>query len=302
MKPTLISILLLLWLSQSFGLFAQNEKIILIGDTQRTLWFELFREQNEEIRQLIFPQIASEKPQSLIILGDMTNWGASQSEWEYFDSISKPIRISNIPILPVVGNHEYFGSNEKAIENLKAHFKEFTENTWYSKQIGQVGFVALNSNLDELDSKERTNQKKFLDSVLNYFENQNSIKIVIVSWHHPIYTNSTLVSDDKVVENEFMPKIRRYTKVKLIASGHCHSYEHFFENNKHFLVSGGAGGPRQTLLEKNESRQKDLYDGKTKRDFHYCILEQENSKYKIRVIAFQEETKTWKEIDNWWVE
>ncbi len=279
---------------------AQNNKIILIGDTQRTLWFELlFREQNEEIRQLIFPQIAIENPSNIFILGDLTSWGASKYEWGYFDSITKPIKAKNIQIFPVIGNHDYFGNNKTALYNISSRFDDFKNYTWYCKEINSIGFVMLNSNLEELNNKERKLQVMFLDSILNYYQSSPSISKIVCMWHHPLYTNSTILSDDYKVKNEFIPTIYKFSKVKLIANGHCHSYEHFKYSGIHYLVSGGAGGPRQTLLSKNNSRHKDLFKGSEIRKFHYCILELVKNLLKIKVIAFDENTKQWILYDNW---
>jgi predicted phosphodiesterase len=281
---------------------SQNSKIVLIGDTQRTLWFELFREDNEYIRQLIFPKISFEKPSSLIILGDLTNWGASESEWKYFDSITKSIKNSNISIFPLFGNHDYFGNNQTALNNMRKRFEFFEKNTWYSKEINSIGFVFLNSNLQELTNDERISQKYFLDSVLKSFESNINIRNTICCWHHPIYTNSKVVDDEQDTKEEFLPIISQYLKVKMIASGHCHSYEHFKTDGIHFLVSGGAGGPRQKVWIGNNARHKDLFDGDELRNFHYCLLEEINFKLKVTIIAYNDETKTWSQIDSWKVD
>jgi predicted phosphohydrolase len=293
------AIILFFVLISNLELYSQSNKIAIIGDPQRTLWFEFFRKQNEEIRQAIFPQIASESPNALIILGDLTNWGASNFEWNYFDSIVKPIKTANIPIYPVIGNHDYYGNSNQALVNMKSRFDYFGNYTWYSKEINTIGFVFLNSNLDDLSKAERKLQKVFLDSILKSYDNNTKIHNVVCLWHHPIYTNSKLVDDEQNIKAEFMPFVSKSKKTKLIASGHCHSYEHFKIGRPHYLVSGGAGGPKQEVYIKYEARHKDLYIGEEVRDFHYSLLEEIENKLQVKVMGFNEQTKKWYEMDKW---
>lgn len=297
---TFIKIIILLFvLISNFELLSQSNKIAIIGDPQRTLWFEFFRKQNEEIRQAIFPQIAREKPNALVILGDLTNWGASNNEWNYFDFITKPINSTNIPIYPIIGNHDYYGNSNQALFNMKSRFEYFGNYTWYTKEINSIGFVFLNSNLDDLSNEERKLQKMFLDSILQSYESNSNIQNVVCLWHHPLYTNSKLVDDEQDVKAEFMPFVSKSKKTNLIASGHCHSYEHFKIGNPHYLVSGGAGGPKQDLYINNEARHKDLFNGEEIRDFHYCLLEQIDNKLQIKVMGYNEISKKWYEMDKW---
>jgi predicted MPP superfamily phosphohydrolase len=90
-----------------------NNPIALVGDLQRTTIWELMigREQNDSERKKIIENIALENPAALILLGDMVANGADVKEWDYLHNLLKPIVNENIPIIPVLGNHEYWGDN-----------------------------------------------------------------------------------------------------------------------------------------------------------------------------------------------
>jgi hypothetical protein len=55
-------------------------------------------------------------------------------------------------------------------------------------------------------------------------------------------------------------------------SGHTHAYEHFVEDGKHFIVTGGGGGPRVSLHTGQDQRHRDLFVGPAPRPFHYLWM------------------------------
>jgi hypothetical protein len=83
---------------------------IVVEDTQRTSFWEIWREQNDEARIAVLCKIASEEPAFVIHLGDLVFQGSSPRHWQRFDEYAADIRRKKIPVFPILGNHEYYGS------------------------------------------------------------------------------------------------------------------------------------------------------------------------------------------------
>ena len=107
--------------------FKKDYPIALVGDLQRTTVWELMigREQNEMERKKIIENIALHNPAALILLGDMVSNGSDIKEWDYLHNLLKPIMSKDIPVIPVLGNHEYWGDNSIALNNAKTKFSYF---------------------------------------------------------------------------------------------------------------------------------------------------------------------------------
>lgn len=249
------------------------ENIIFIGDTQKTSGWEFWREKNDSVSRLLMQKTASEDPLCFIHLGDMVFKGSSSGAWEKFDSDIKCVTEKNIPIYPILGNHEYFGNNKAAFEQIKSRFPILMERTWYSVKIKSIGIILLNSNFNELSKQQNREQIEWYNNELEKFQLDSTINCIIVTSHHPPYTNSKVVKDSKEVQSYFVKPFFAVKKPGLFFSGHCHSYEHFINEGKHFIVSGGGGGPRQKLNTKTVDKiHDDQFIGPQLRDFNYCKL------------------------------
>lgn len=284
-----------------------NNVIILVGDTQRTSFWEFFREQREEERQKIFRSIADENPGALLILGDLVFQGDSPSQWDAFHQYAKQIRFKRIPIFPVLGNHDYFGNDHIALGLFFNQFPHLRNKQWYSFQKSGVGFILLNSNFDKLDDVQIKAQDDWFRRELIGFERNSEISSIVVSCHHPPHTHSTIVDGDVQVREKFLEPFLSTRKGAFFFSGHSHSYEHFERDGKHIIVSGGGGGPRHPLnLNKqgewidrfaDPKEHVDGHNGYVIRFFHYCRLTVAASYLQLDVKGFYESTDSLRVLD-----
>lgn len=250
--------------------------IAVIGDQQRTSEMEVWREKNTIHADLVNEMVRS-RPDALILLGDQVFSGSSADDWRFFDRIMVPVLKARIPTYPIYGNHEYLGSDDVAYKNMSMRFR-ITRSTWYSMIMDSIGFVMLNTNFDEFSRDTAIKQLRWFKTHMRQLTENPAVRCIIVCGHHPPYTNSTIVPDDHILQQYFVPIFERSHKSRLWLSGHCHAYEHFRHNTVHYVVSGGGGGPRQVLyLEKNLRRHDDLYPGGTVRPFHYLSVQREGS-------------------------
>ena len=268
--------------------------IIIIGDTQRAGFLEVGREKNDAARPVILKKAATENPAFIIHLGDFVFWGSSKKDWNTFENYSSEIRKNNIPVFPVLGNHEYFGSNEKSLKNIFSRFPHLKNSQWYSFKFKKTGFIFLNSNFDELSVSEKEKQNKWYLKKLNELQDDSSIKMIIICCHHAPYTNSTIVSDNEDVQKYFVQQMLKIPKAKLFFTGHCHSYEHFIKNNKHFVVTGGGSGPRQKLkIDSSEAKHQDTYKGGEIRNFNFCKVTFKEDGLLVQMISIDDNLTKW---------
>jgi 3',5'-cyclic AMP phosphodiesterase CpdA len=125
----------------------RSGRFAVVSDLQRTSRAEIWRESNRDERQQVLEEIARERPDFLAVLGDLVFRGSSSAEWEELDRVCAPLREACLPVLPVLGNHEYWISRRGALDRFFARFPHLGKRHWYSIPYGPIGLVSLDSNL-----------------------------------------------------------------------------------------------------------------------------------------------------------
>ncbi len=253
----------------------QSKKtFIVLGDTQATSRWEFWRERNTDKMRLLIKEIARRKPAFVINLGDLTTRGQSTKHWLNFDIWHQPLREAGIPYLPVLGNHEYYGKNRRALTNFFSRFPYLQNEKWYSFIFNRIGIIILDSNFSALQQEKIEEEIRWYNCKLEELEKSDNVDYIIVCCHHPPFTNSKVIRPSKDVTKSFVQPFIRFTKTAIFFSGHCHSYEKFIEQGKYFIVSGGGGGPRHKLkINPQKQRFKDYFRGESLRFFHFCEAE-----------------------------
>ena len=203
------------------------------------------------------------------------------------------LRHKRLPILPVVGNHEYWGNKASSQHYVTERFPLLrNDTTWYAKQHGNLGLIWLNSNHGEMSDIRWADQVEWYNGVMHQWNQKADVKGIIVFAHHPPYTNSIIVSSDLNVQNYFVDLFCRSPKAVGMVTGHAHGYEHFDhvpypkscvnptnpsnrsanikQHSAHFIVSGGGGGPRPNGLRKE---YKDAFAGSVPRPFNFVLVQ-----------------------------
>ncbi|MFN2387049.1 MAG: metallophosphoesterase [Thermoanaerobaculia bacterium] len=252
----------------------RSGRFAVVSDFQRTSPAELWRERNRDERRLIVGQIARESPDFLIVLGDLVFSGSSPAHWAEFDVLTAPLREAGIPILPVLGNHEYWMSPGRALPAFFARFPHLAGRHWYSVAYGGLGLLFLDSNRRWLAAARWEEQLAWYRAELARLDADHGVRGALVLLHHPPYTNSTVTSDERHVQRYFVPAFAAAAKTLAMFSGHVHSYERFERSGKTFCVTGGGGGPRVRLATGVRRRHKDdRFAGPPVRLFHYLLVE-----------------------------
>lgn len=253
--------------------------IAVVGDVQRTGTLELTllgRRQNDREREAILRGIAADKPDMLLMLGDQVVLGDDDRAWPYFDRIMAPIHEADIPVMAMLGNHDYEGVDRSAcIGNFCQRFPHQVDLMHGMRRLGDVAVVTLDSNFAWMTPEEIERQARDYAMWLKELDDDETIKGVIVASHHPPYTNSDLYKgrDLKMVEEMFARPFVAAKKTRLYLSGHVHAYERFITGDKMFIVSGGGGGPRREVsVARSRPYHNDAYRKPGFRPFHYILL------------------------------
>jgi 3',5'-cyclic AMP phosphodiesterase CpdA len=267
---------------------ATKNYFILIGDTQGTSHWEFWRERNDRERKLIVDEITRQGPAFVVHLGDLTTRGSSEKHWQEFDDMHKEFRKEKIPYFPILGNHEFYGDNKKALKNYFERFSYIHQRRWYSFTWKNVGLILLDSNFSALTKEQIEEQSQWYLNELEAFEKNTEIDFIIVCCHEPPFTNSRVVSPNKKVKVYFADPFLQFQKTRLFLSGHSHSYERFQIDGKFFIVSGGGGGPRHKVsIDPQKRRYQDLFSGPELRFFHFCEIESGNDTLFFKVLRLE---------------
>jgi predicted phosphodiesterase len=172
-------------------------------------------------------------PVFVIVVGDLTESGSVQEHLDYL-AVTDAFPI---PLFSVIGNHEMVPGNRKNYETYHG-----PEN--FSFDHAGCRLVALN------DIVPRRNG--FTDAQIAWLEGELSApgfpdKFVFMHapppdvpppWGAPPFPNA-----DKLAE------LSEHYGVRMVATGHIHEFRHRLVGTVHYLVTGGAGGTQNSLLE-----------------------------------------------------
>ncbi len=262
--------------------------LAIVGDTQGTSAWEFWRERNDRERKLILDEINHRKPAFVVNLGDLTTWGGSNKPWQEFDDRHRAFRENKTPYFPILGNHEFYGNDEKALENYFGRFPHLGQRRWYSFTWKNVGWVMTDSSFSKLTRAQTEQQLRWYFTQLEKFEKMAEVDFVVVCCHEPPFTNSRVVPPSKETEVGFAVPFLKFHKTRLFLSGHSHSYERFQKKDKIFVVSGGGGGPRHKVsIDPRKRRYHDLFSGPELRFFHFCEIEVRHDALAVRVVRLE---------------
>lgn len=271
-----------------------------VGDPQETMFWErifLQRETNPTERVRLFGELTRQGPEFLVIVGDLTSDGSSERHWRYFDGLAKGLRRAGVPILPVWGNHDYWGSEAKARRALESRFPPLAHGPWYTRAYGRLALVFLDANVAVLSKADWRVERQWFDSTLTADDADTGVDAILVFEHQPPFTNSKVTSDDIDVQRSFVPGFLRARKTVAMISGHTHAYEHFVEHGKHFIVTGGGGGPRVGLRQGGRARHADHYQGPSPRPFHYLWISPHPRSLSVSVVGLAKGDSVFTTID-----
>lgn len=253
----------------------------------RTGWHKLPAAQPDSFKALIFPDSQSsdysgwrklaqtaysknEDAAFFINMGDLVDNGYDFSQWRaWFNSVSP--MIENIPFAPVMGNHETYNMDWQiapptpylTLFNLPGNGTDANKNLYYSFDYGDVHFVVLNTQTDEMaDFNPNLMQQQLSWLRSDLAGTQSKWKIVLM--HKDIlryaFTDRPNNFDPASIQftpwaQQLMPVFEEYN-VDAVLTAHLHTYRRrvplkaFKPDNTGitYILTGVAGSVRYANL------------------------------------------------------
>lgn len=209
----------------------------------------------KESLQALVAEVLKEKPDGLIVTGDVTLNGELVSG-EKFAEILEPIRQAKIKVFVIPGNHDIHDgwarkftgdTQEKTAQISAADFKEIFSDYGYSQSISQdekslsylisindkYNFIFLDTNIYTLEPSTRNpttagrideQTKKWIEEQLR-FGTENG-KQTLVFMHHNLFSHNELVNKGYVLNNaaEMRTLFSEY-EIPVSFSGHIHAQD-----------------------------------------------------------------------------
>ncbi len=198
-----------------------------VGDTQT----------NGKVARRIADLIQEQRPNFLVLAGDLVDTGSAKSEWTDYFFRHLGALLANVPLMPVLGNHEQDACHYYDYMDLPAPER------WYSFTYGDAEFFMLDGNRSLADQSE---QLSWLQSALA--RSRATWRFAVL--HQPPYTSDS----DDYGDTLTGPSTRGDLNVRNIVglleqygvdicfSGHVHDYERTFPIQAGRVVPYEDGG------------------------------------------------------------
>jgi hypothetical protein len=247
---------------------SKTTSVIVFGD-QRFTDPENTKVTNPKARRILVEKIAAEHPDAVLLNGDVPYSGDDVNDYEVYKTETNVWRDEHLHVYPALGNHEFHGDPQQALEHWWAAFPELKGRRWYSVQLGKSLYtIALDTNTSLLAGSD---QRKWLDGQLKGLSPET--KFVIISLHHPPVADfQTKINvshnprPNEIALRDYLESIAPQLHAKVIVSaGHIHNYERFLRNDVTYLVSGGGGAKPVPV----DRAPDDLYQSNDFPNYHY---------------------------------
>ena len=224
---------------------------------------------NPRVRQLMVQKIAEEHPDAILMNGDIPYSGDVMNDYEVFRTETEVWRSKHLRVYPALGNHEFHGDPQQALEHWWSAFPELRDRRWYSVKLGKsIYTIALDIDASLAKGSDQLN---WLDAQLTHLP--ATTKFVVISMHHPpvadIQTRTNVNHNPRPNEIALRDDIEALAptmKARIIlCAGHIHNYERFARGGVTYLVSGGGAASPVPV----ERTPEDLYQGSEFPNYHF---------------------------------
>jgi 3',5'-cyclic AMP phosphodiesterase CpdA len=220
-------------------------------------------------RRALVKKIAEEKPDALLLSGDVPLSGGVVNDYAVFREETAAWRAAGLKVFPAMGNHELRGTG--GVENWWNAFPELRGRRWYSVEFGNAYFITVDSNLDLTPGSVQSAW------VAKQLENlPKGTQYVFVSLHHPPMadpiagdSSHDVRPNEAALAQQLEAAAKQISAKIIVAAGHIHAYERFERGGVVYLVSGGGGAAQYKIAR----TPGDLYQDNVFPNFHYVKFE-----------------------------
>ena len=250
----------------------KHTKLIVYGD-QRFTDPTNITVTNPRVRRLLVNKIASEDPDAVLMNGDVPYSGDVVNDYAVYKQETQVWRDERLHVYPALGNHEFHGDPQQALEHWWHSFPELQNRRWYSVQLGDFMYtICLDSDASLLAGSP---QLKWLNQQLMNLP--GTVQFVFISLHHPPVADfqthinvSHNPRPNEIALRDDLESLAPEVKARIIVSaGHIHNYERFTRGDVTYLVSGGGAAKPVPV----ERAPDDLYQDSGFPNYHFVEFE-----------------------------
>ncbi len=246
----------------------KHTKVIVYGD-QRFTDPANTTVTNPKVRRLLVNKIAEAHPDAILMNGDVPYSGDIENDYAVYKTETQVWRDERLHVYPALGNHEFHGDPQQALEHWWTAFPEMRGRRWYSVELGAAIYtIALDSDTSLVKGSDQWN---WLNAQLTNLP--KSTRFVFISLHHPPVAdvqNRINVSHNprpnEIALRDYLEELAPKIKPRIVVcAGHIHNYERFSQKGVTFLVSGG-GAAKPVDVERTPD---DLYQDTGFPNYHF---------------------------------
>lgn len=246
----------------------EHPKVIAYGD-QRFTDPSNAKVTNPRARKFLVEKIAEEHPNAILMNGDVPYSGDVVNDYEVYKAETEVWRNEHLHVYPALGNHEFHGDPQQALEHWWNAFPEMRGRRWYSVELGKDLYtIALDSDTSLMPGSD---QERWLNDQLTHLP--KSTRFVVISLHHPPVADfQTRINvshnprPNEIALRDDLEALAPKMKAKIIVSaGHIHNYERFLRGDVTYLVAGGGAASPVDV----ERKPEDLYQNKDFPNYHF---------------------------------
>jgi acid phosphatase type 7 len=223
------------------------------------------------VRKWLAQKVGEEKPDLLLITGDMPFNGSNAEDWKVYFQETALWTQERLRIYPTIGNHEILPDHRTGLRNYFAAYPQIDRHAWYSVQLGNIYLITLDST-NFLD--DRGAQRRWLESQLAHLP--SSADFVFFLFHIPLVSDLQtafmlgIPSPDILALRHYLEAQAATSHAKfVIFNGHIHNYERFEVNGITHVITGGGGARPYPIFIRGD---QDLYHSRTYPNFHYLVI------------------------------
>jgi hypothetical protein len=257
---------------------------------------------NPKVRRWLVAKIAAEKPDAVLLSGDVAWKGGQANDYAVYHSETQSWREEHLRVYPALGNHEFSdGSERQCLVNWWNAFPELRGRRSYSVQLGDFVYVLnLDSNSSLMPGSE---QIAWVQSQLASLP--PTVRFVFFNLHHPPVVDVQAGGDpshngrpnERALADLLAMAPEKSRARFVVTTGHIHNYERFFKDDIVYLVSGGGGAKPRSI----QRSAADLYQDSAFPNYNYVRIIENGDTMQgtmIRVANPDASTPTWEEKDH----
>ena len=228
---------------------------------------------NPHARMALIERIAEERPNAVLLSGDVPWRGGWVSDYEQFHAETEVWRSHRLRVFPALGNHEFAQCEPKVcLEHWWAAFPERRGQRWYAADLDPKVQVVTLDTMSKLTAGSR--QRMWLEHHLATLP--PTLEFVILTLHHPpvadVQTRVHLDHNPRPNERDlaaYLAGIAPSSRAQfVVVAGHFHNYERFLQDGVVYLVAGGGGAAPYEI----DRTPDDLYQALDFPNYHYVKL------------------------------